>query len=93
MTVRSGSELSWRLSVTRDTDSGDEYDYAIGPALRLHNVRVVVEAGAKLSVGMAVEKTETEEIDTASTELGQGSSSPSILSTLMLEGAAHQVRC
>eukprot|EP00903_Cladosiphon_okamuranus_P020674 g18984.t1 len=101
LTVRSGSELSWRLSVTRRRDGGNEYEDedAIGPALRLHNVRVVVEEGSRLFVGMVVEEAEIEEVDeideigerdAASTEQGQRSISFSRLTTLVLEGAAPQ---
>lgn len=76
-------------------------------ALRLNNVRVVVEEGARLVVGMAVEEVETDtERDTetgdaedeASAEggqgrgQGQGSSSTIAITTLMLEGVAQQVR-
>lgn len=65
----------------------------MGSALRLHNVRVVVEEGATLTVGMAVERVETEtraDEHEASAEKGRGGSST--ITTLTLEGATQQVR-
>lgn len=78
LTVNSGTELFWRLGV-----SGDSED-ATGSALRLHNVRVVVEEAAKLTVGMAVEEAEAGSI--------RGDQGGIPLATLTLEGAAQQVR-
>lgn len=88
LTVASGSELSWRLGVSRDDATSANTDNFREPSmLRLRNVRVVVEGGAKLSVGMSMEETD---IDDEEPEEDKGSSSLTT-TTLALEGAAQQV--
>lgn len=88
MTVTSGSELLMQLTTSNDDDNndnsismGDDTSSAGSAGLRLKNVRIVVEAGGKLTVGMMMM---TEGL--RQRPPGQGSSS-----SLMLEGAAQQV--
>lgn len=85
--VNSGSELSVRLSSHSDTDSiGGDSNTPATPGLRLGNVRIVVEDGGRLTVGMAVDA------DVAGVCWGDGSAAAGEgISTLTLEGATAQV--
>ena len=88
--VNGGSELSLRLSPIGGDSGVPDGDSPSGPGpsgLRLGNVRIVVEEGGKLTVGMAA--------DIGGEGVCVGSGSPAAggerISSLTLEGATAQV--
>lgn len=89
LTVNGGSELSWRLSARRSSEDIASASTS-GSALRLQNVRVVVEDGARLSVGIAAEESEGSSTKEEQDDRESRGSRP--LTMLTLEGAAQQVR-